>query len=434
MVNPVALDVRVPNTLETLGNVMNIGNSMLAFKRAAATLPYAVPTAQAGMQQAQAVAQHATLNVGEARQNYMRQLVAGAINSPGVVAGDPKEIEAHLSHIAQEGVSAGIPEPLVAQQIAPLQQLAATNPKAVREALIGKLTASFGGAAQAQAIAPSGPVLHNGQELIPTNTNPLAGPTGAIPGMTTQLAPPPTTPVIGPGGTPQMLGVQPVPGPQPTGTPQAHPGGFALPTGYAPGVVPNATDLAHTVQADYANVVHTANAAARLQGVMETIRSKVAEGAYTGVGAEQRAWAAGFGQFLGMNPSALTDSQEISKQVALATGLNPQSSSDMGREIARLANPHNGMTAQAINHVSNEIISQLQMDQKAQAFLRPQLANPQGYMQARQQFNEVSNPRILQFAQGSPGERAAIVKGMTPQQKAAFIAQLESAEKMGILQ
>ncbi len=438
---------------------MQVGNQILALKRAQGTLGPAIAESQANARSAQLAAQYAgetmaprvaqqtaTTNLAQTHARAAKfglskqqvqtatQIIGAGVAAPWANSGDPLQAVAGIHTLKKEALAAGI-SPLQADVMFSGLTLAAVhNPKALPGLMATIARSGMEGGTQVGASTQSGPVEVNGQQIIPTNTNPFAAPVGAIPGVTAQVQPPPTQPTFNPStNTPSVLGAQPPVGIQPAGTPNVPVAEAPIQTEPAPGQAQNYAQMANTAQQDYQHVLQTANVASRNIGLLENIKEQVASGALTGVGAEQRAWIGGLSQFLGLAPNALTHSQIISKQMALLAGMNPTAATDMGRQIALLATPHNGMTAEAMNRVGNELISQLQMTLKEQQFLSQHVTNPQSYLQARSLFNQVNNPRLLQFAQGSPAERARITRGMNPAQKAQFVQQLEMADKMGLL-
>lgn len=434
---PVALGIKTPNTMQTLGNIMETGNQMLAFKRAQATLPYAAPMAQAQTQRAQIEAQGAKFGLSLKQLQAGAAIVGAGLKDARITSGNPLQALDAINGMREEMQKADIPAAQASVLINPLVTAAAHNPQALPN-LMGTIARSvMEPGAQMAASTPSGPVLDNGQEKIPTNTNPYAGPIGAIPGETTQIVPSPTTPVIGPHGVPGLLGAQPTVGAQPIGTPplgEAPQVPGATPIGYAPGIVPMATGVAHAASEDYQHVVANANIASRGIGVLANIQSAVKSGALTGVGAEQRAFVTGIAGVLGLNNDDLTNAQVIAKQVSLLTGMNPAGATDMGRQIALMSTPHNGMTASALNQVGDELRAQFQMNLKEQQILQHVQMNPGQYMHARALINEANNPMVLLYANGNAATRARIMKGYsTPQQQKTFEDQLNAASALGII-
>ncbi len=440
----ISLNAKAPDSMSNLSSLLNMGQQALALKKAKATYGADVESAQAGSETARAQANIATANVQPliAQQQAETQSsqtgaknaqwdlnskihqvgiqgIASIATDPRVQAGDPQGINDAINEASQRAILAGANPDDVAKTVAPFQQLAKTNPKGVQQMALGALRQGLGLGQQAQAIQPGGIGIDNGQQSGVVSTNPLAGiPNGAlVPGTGVQKQIPVGTQVFNPNtNAPALTG----------------PGGGAGPqAGPALGAPEAAAGAVKPVSEDWQATIAQAAKAAQNIGVLQNIKQH-AEGAAVGVGAERRSLINGIAGLVGLDPGemAKTDTDLLAKNsnmLALAGG-----NTDFAKSLAELANPNIHMTKEAITQAADQIIGQQKITLAKQQFLQPYAGNPQDYTQKLAQFNKVADPRAFEFASKDPAERAAMLKRMSPADKADFKQKLEALHQLGI--
>ncbi len=94
------------------------------------------------------------------------------------------------------------------------------------------------------------------------------------------------------------------------------------------------------------------------------------------------------------------------------------------------------MSRDAINEAADQIIANQKMTLAEQKYLQPyrQANDAQGYQTALSSLNNVSDPRIWQFADMSAAQRSAFKASMTPAQQKEFGAKIRAAEHLGVVQ
>ncbi len=465
MAEPVALQVQNPNFMNSLGAVLNVANQSVALKRAQGMLAPSIAQAQSQASSAQTAAslaqqtlasrvaeqqaetstaqtgaKAAQFKLSSDQSKLMQQFANGFVNDPSVKSGDSDGILRGLSDAMSMGENAGIPRPVIMRQMSPLIQAATTNPAGFRQMLASRIVSSLGPQSQVGAIQPSGPAFNTGQQTGQINTNPLAGPSGPVPGTVQQQQLPPATPTFNPNtNTPGYLGPQGAPqaAPQPVvpnAAPQAPQGAGFVPSGPPLGTSQYLNTLAGNTENDLQQVTQNAALASRNIGVFQTA-NEFANDATMSVGATQRAFTSGIFGLAGIKSAerAKTSSDVLTKNLSMVLG----GDTDMARSLAQMSNPHQTMTREAYKITSEEVIAQLQMVQKEAAYLQKNSSNPIQYQQAKAQFAQINNPRLIQFynrmQDNDKTGAQRILSGMSKDQKAQFIAQGDMAMKMGIL-
>lgn len=109
---------------------------------------------------------------------------------------------------------------------------------------------------------------------------------------------------------------------------------------------------------------------------------------------------------------------------------------DAQRALITAANPNGHMSKDAISEAADQIISNQKMMLAEQKYLQPyrQANDAQGYQTALSSLNNVSDPRIWQFADMGAAQRSAFKANMTPAQQKEFGAKIRAAEKLGVVQ
>ena len=218
---PVALGIKVPDAMSTLGSVFsaatsaqNLKGAQLDYQRKQATLPADIARAQAESSAAQSNATVQAANVGSnitqateaakqsqiathSQQYKFGSEVAGKVLDigKGLYSSDSAS-KAELAKTPEElnDASAGLTDDVLAArdraydvtgdrkkvdiQFAPLLAKAAHDPANFRKFLLPIINQG----ATPGTITPNGPVLDTGQQAVPMNVSPAAGPTGPIVG------------------------------------------------------------------------------------------------------------------------------------------------------------------------------------------------------------------------------------------------------------
>ena len=441
----ISLKVNTPDVLTGISGLVNTSNAILQYQKNQQTFGADVAQRMAESQSAQAQAQVNTANVnpliqqqaaqtqtaqtgaelakyrltGEQAQ-MARQISQQLVSDPDVMQGNGPAIINKISQARQMMIESGVPPAMAEVNAAHMMTLAASNPKGVRQALLNSIMAGQGSAQQAGAIQPGGPAVTNNQQSQVTNVNPFAGvQQGApVPGTAVQMQIPPTQPVFNPENNASS-----VYGPQGKGGPQTTP---------ALGAVSSAEVAPKIMSDDWTTTTAQASKAQQNIGVLQAIK-QYAHGAITGVDADKRAYVNGLGALLGMEPAtvAKTDTDLLAKNanmLALAGG-----NTDMARAIAEGANPNTHMSELAIKHAADQIIAQQQLPLAKQKYMQQFVGNPQVYNQKLSEFNQVADPRAIQWSNMNLQEKSQLKSAMTPAERLDFKNKLQTLEKIGIL-
>lgn len=236
---PVALQVKVPDAMSTLSSIANVSTALQNLKKAQATYDADVEKAKADSSSAQTGAELAKqtlgakvrqqeaatstaetgaqsakwkLNKEQADQMYD---IAGALAThPAFVKGDPDGMVDALLEQKQVALNYGIDPRKVEVQFAPLFAKAAHDPKGAQDMLKRIQLAGQPRTQQTATMAPPVALVNNGQQTVAVNpgTNPYdqtQGQPGAT-GLSVQAQLPPTTQVFNPETkAPELLGPQP---------------------------------------------------------------------------------------------------------------------------------------------------------------------------------------------------------------------------------
>jgi hypothetical protein len=503
----IALQAKAPDGMQSISNMLNIATAAQALKKAKATYDSDVSQRASESSSADSNAQVNRANVqplidqqiastSSAKTgaesaayrlhgdyaNTMLQTAAGAMKDPRITGAndkyDPAAAGQALSEAFDQARAKGVPTDQALLAIAPFMNKV-HEPGAVATMLQNTVLGQMQAPSQAQAIAPSGVGVSNGQQSAVINTNPFAGQVGqAIPGTQQQMQLPPTTPTMDASGTPGYLGPQPAmqPGQQQPGygdgfdptkvKPEVltaiaaqHPKEFAqamidfahrgqqqgqqqAPQRVTSGLPIGASDAVQGTQGEinkhWGETQAAAGSAQQNIGILQNIKQHAA-GAATGVGAERQALVQGLAGMLGMDSEQLarTDTDLLAKNanmLALAGG-----NTDSARALASAANPNNHMTKEAIAMAADQVIGQQKLALARAQFLAPHKAmadqgHPEAYIAARNQFNSVADPRVIQFTSMTPEEKIAMKSSMSEKERAEFGAKLAKARQLGIAQ
>lgn len=188
MADPVALQIRTPNAMETIGNIVNIARGQQDYQRGAVALEKEKALLQPGI--AQGVAQSKTAEEqarqAEIRTNLDKFKLTGdyaqkardisqqLVNDPDVINGNADGIVTKIAAARQMMIESGIPPAIAEVQAAHLMQAAAQNPKGIRQALLNSIQAGIGSTGQAANIREAGVPVTNQQQTSVVSTNPFS--------------------------------------------------------------------------------------------------------------------------------------------------------------------------------------------------------------------------------------------------------------------
>lgn len=204
----ISLNAKAPDATASLSSMLDMRGKMLGIKKAQATLDSEIAQQQAQSQSAQAKAQVDQANINpliaqqqadtstaqtDAQshafdlQNKKHQqtigTITGLIGDESVRNGDGKGIMAALDAATKNAIAYGANPEEVQASIAPIMQMAQSNPKMVQPVLINLLRQGLQLPNQASVAQPSGPMMNTGQVQYQVNTNPLsAAPQGPVAG------------------------------------------------------------------------------------------------------------------------------------------------------------------------------------------------------------------------------------------------------------
>lgn len=502
----IALQAKAPDGMQSISNMLNMATAAQNLKKARATFDSDVSqrasdasTADSNAQvnranvrplidqqaastsSAQTGAEAAKYKLHDDYAGTMLQTAAGAMKDPRITGEngqyDPAAAGQALSEAFDQARAKGVPTDQALLAIAPFMNKV-HEPGAVANMLRNTVLGQMQAPLQAQAIAPSGVGVSNGQQSAVINTNQFAGiPVGqAIPGTQQQMQLPPTTPTMV-DGVPGYYGSQPqpqgiAPGQQQergfdpsTVKPEVlaaiakqYPDEFkramasfaargqqqgqTQPARVASGLPVGAGDAIQGTQGEinkhWTDTQASAGNAQQNIGILQNIKQHAA-GAATGISADRQAFMQGLAGMLGMDSEQLarTDTDLLAKNanmLALAGG-----NTDSARALASAANPNNHMTKEAIAQAADQVIGQQKLALARAQFLAPHKAmadqgHPEAYVAARNLFNSVADPRVIQFTSMTPEEKIALKSSMTEKEREEFGAKLGKARKLGIAQ
>ncbi|NYS10341.1 hypothetical protein HZT44_19315 [Ralstonia pickettii] len=173
---------------------------------------------------------------------------------------------------------------------------------------------------------------------------------------------------------------------------------------------------------------------AALQG---NIKSLI-PGAITGTESGRKAYVVGLLNAMGVGGQATGDIQKdtdlLQKQMAQLQ-LGTPATTDAMRTLVSAARPHSGMSAQAISEAVDQVSGQVKANMAMRNYLQQYKLNGdvQGYTQARQQLEQVADPRAFQYRDMSAQEREAFKKKLTPADRQDLGKKMQALEKMGVL-
>lgn len=379
-------------------------------------------------------------------QSY-RNDISGIIGA-GVGAPDPSVISTGLDAYAQQNPQAA---GVIANAKNMLQGIGPSTPQAQRDMALKHVQMLLQPAAttaeqqQPQIGTTTGP----GGGVQAIQTNPLSsvpqGPTGPEipqgigPGEAAQRVPifqngqPGTVPL---GSiTPGAPGYQ-SPSPFGSGRYGSQPGANA---GFAPsGPSMGTPDMFVQMTDHWTRAVTDASHAQTNIGLAQNIKA-YADQAATGKQGDKLAAANGLLSVFGVGGQTdlNTATDLLNKQIARLS-LSSRAGAggtDAAGVLADAANPHGSMTSAAIKEAADQVISSQKMALAQQKLLQPyrQSNDAQGYQSALSQFNNVADPRVWQFGDMNPAQRAAFKAGMSSAEQKEFSAKIRGAEQLGVV-
>ncbi len=462
----ISLNAQVPNAMTTIGNMLNIGNQQVALQRAQQTLPYDVQAAQAN-------AQGATANANVATQTQQPRISQAQAQSTGATAVANTEqlanMRAHLSNAAQMATNLlqdpNLTRAKIASSLAETLTNAGAPPNAIAQALAGMpptdapaqlkafvtqgLLRTQEAAKQLDSMYPAPALATTGGAVMPlAQGNPAL--TGVAPGT---LQGPATPLTLGPDQR-QTVSINPItqspmvtskdeagnvtqitPGPTTPGVPNLSPG-------QPQAIVANTATAAD----DWKQTFSASQKASQNIGVLQNLKM-LAPQAILGLGSEYRSYVAGVAGLFDQDEKTQNMFQSIvgaksAQEAKTATDLFLKNANmpslaggtDAMRNLLESTNPNVHMTPVAVAHAADQVIAQQEIPLLRSKYLQSSINDPQTYMQKANTFNQMADPRALQYPSLSLVEQKKMYTSMNPQERRAFQAKLQFFQDNGWLQ
>jgi len=439
----------------SLGDMMNMATQAQALQQAQQLNPLQLQAAQQTVEQArqmnplQLQAQQQT--VEQARQ-VNPELLSQAKSATGTAAAQMSDaqlanLQKHQSNFTRESLKLLNRETLTPEELdnfmvktiknsggsdAVIAQARSEMPKTgttteLKAWLARHSTNSLTAEAQLEKLFPSAQMTSKGGSMAPfTMGSPYLAvqPPGTQVGTETELTlPPGTTTTSSETGEQTYLGKPYVP---------------KTPTSAAPPVVagvgvPQAAMLAAagTVAGpDWVQTVQDASTAQSRIGLFQDIK-KYAPEAFTGVGGERKALAAGIARLVGID--AYTAEQTATEQLAKNANLLALAggNTDAARMLAEAANPNKKLNEESIKNIADQLIGVEKMKLAKQTYLQPFTNNAQEYQNRKLQFDRVADPRL--FQEMTPESVAKLKKSMSPAAVKEMNDKIQAARALGII-
>jgi hypothetical protein len=225
--------------------------------------------------------------------------------------------------------------------------------------------------------------------------------------------------------------------PMPSGPAPGAPRGF-VPTGPAMGVAGSNDGNVDVVNKHWATVGADAQNAQTNIGIAQNIKS-YADKALTGKQGDKLAAVNGllsvFGQGGQTDISTATDLLQKNMARLSLTSRQGAGGTDAAGALATAANPHGTMTAEAIKDAADQVIGAQKMALSQQQLLQPFKLNNDvaGYQATLSKFNQAADPRVWQFQDMTPDQRAHFKAGLSPADQKAFSSKIRTLEGMGAI-
>ena len=390
----------------------------------------------AGSFGAQETFKTSAIGTQSAEQDFANKQVLGIasrltslINNPLIITSEtnpetiaPEALAKKLQSYGEEQARAlGIPKERAAELIAPYIEQASANPAGLRQFLKDKLLTTLDQGSRLSALQPSGVGVTTGagSATIQTGLFGQQKPGEALPGTLVETQVPPTTEVVDPiTGQRKLIG------------PMSQRGNPPLVTGLGPAQTSLLGGLGSSISEDLKTTLEEAKDAPQRIMIFQNIK-KLAPDAFTGPTAERRQMVASFAQMLGIPALQLetTSTDELMKNTKLLQFAGNKT--DAARELAQFANPNNKMTKEGIEKVSNQLIGVENMRLARASFLQPVANDAAAYAQRKQQFDQISDPRIFQELTADEINKAA--KAMSAKEKTDMLAKIKLARQIGVI-
>lgn len=462
MPEPVALSVKVPDSMSTLKSISDFASTMVNVRRGGIQLQRetqannerialqdfmrtpenwqtngavdlekvnkAVP-AIAPMTGAETIARLTTLgnaqtNARSARQKLtqdQRSLVAGPLGVLGRAGvTDPQAYQEELDSL--KATNPDNPElHRLIDSYGTLIKMAPPNAIPKQAVIVSQQLLSP--EAQQTSLTPTAGLTSTGGALAETVSQPAVGgnaPSVSFTGNSKPLTLPPTATTVSQTGQPVYVG--------------RSAGGQAVPAGNPPGFEAGVGGSVKTMNEDWDATVkggqYSSTNIANLQNI-----KRFAKDAQTGVGSERRTLVAGLAGLLGMDTGEMAKTStdllaKNSNMLALAGG-----DTNLAKSLAEMANPNQHMTKEAISEAANQVISIHKLAQAKMNYLRPFKAmnNPDQYSKALAEWNANADPRLLQWSEMSPKERQDMKSSMSENERAEFRRKGQRLVELGII-
>jgi hypothetical protein len=388
----------------------------------------------AGSFGAQETFKTSAIGTQSAEQDFANKQVLGIasrltslINNPLIIASEqnpqsiaPEALEKKLQSYADEQARAlGIPKERAAELIAPYIA-EAKNPAGLRQFLKDKLLTTLDQGSRLSAMQPTGIGINTGAGGATVSTSQFGPylPGQILPGTAYETQIPPTQQIVTPTGQTQLIG------------PMSQRGNPPLVTGLGPAQTSLLGGLGSSISEDLKTTLEEAKDAPQRISIFQNIK-KLAPDAFTGPTAERRQMVASFAQMLGIPALELetTSTDELMKNTKLLQFAGNKT--DAARELAQFANPNNKMTKEGIEKVSNQLIGVENMRLARASFLQPVANDAASYAQRKQQFDQISDPRIFQELTADEVNKAA--KAMSAKEKTDMLAKIKLARQIGVI-
>ena len=174
---------------------------------------------------------------------------------------------------------------------------------------------------------------------------------------------------------------------------------------------------------DYSQTRSEASTAQNDIALLQNIK-KYAPDAITGAGADRRAYISGWASLLGIDDQTIqkTTTDLLAKNAARLAASGGDT--DSARLLESLANPNNKMTKQAIDEASNQLIAIRKLRLLKNAIFEPLQYDAQKYSDTLAKWNNIADPRVLQYMDMNVKEKESYLKAMPKSQQSSFLSKL----------
>ena len=439
----------------SLGDMMNIAGQAQALQQAQQMNPLQLQAAQQTVEQARQMNPlqlQAQQQIVEQARQVNPELLSQAKSATGTAAAQMSDaqlanLQKHQSNFTRESLKLLNRETLTPQELddfmvktiknsggsdAVIAQARSEMPKTgstieLKAWLARHSTNSLTAEAQLEKLFPSAQMTSKGGSMAPfTMGSPYLAvqPPGTQVGVETPLTLAPNTPTVDPTtGQTNYLGERFVPKTPAPATPPviAGVGGPQAAMLTAAGTVAGP---------DWVQTVQDASTAQARIGLFQDIK-KYSPEAFTGVGGERKALAAGIARLIGIDAytAEQTATEQLSKNanlLALAGG-----NTDAARSLAEAANPNKKLNQESINNIADQLIGVEKMKLAKQTYLQPFTNNAQEYQTRKLHFDRVADPRL--FQEMTPESVAKLKKSMSAAAIKEMNDKIQAARALGII-